>query len=81
MIHAAIQDFPSLDMLGMRPNHLFDTELGARLAGMERVNLGAVVEELLGYRLAKKTLKGRLVYPAPTEKLAELRQSGCGCAH
>ena len=57
VIHAAIQDFPSLDMLGMRPNHLFDTELGARLAGMERVNLGAVVEELLGYRLAKKHSK------------------------
>ena len=57
VIHAAIQDFPSLDMLGMRPKHLFDTELGARLAGMERVNLGAVVEELLGYRLAKKHSK------------------------
>lgn len=57
IIHAAIQDFPSLDMLGMRPQHLFDTELAARLAGLERVNLGAVVEELLGYRLAKKHSK------------------------
>ena len=57
VIHAAIQDFPSLDMLGMRPNRLFDTELGARLAGLERVNLGATVEELLGYKLAKKHSK------------------------
>ena len=38
----------------MRPRLLFDTELGARLAGLERVNLGAVVEELLGYKLEKK---------------------------
>lgn len=57
VIHAATQDFPSLDLLGIRPARLFDTELGARLAGMERVNLGAVVEELLGYRLAKKHSK------------------------
>jgi len=54
IIHAATQDFPSLDLLGMRPRLLFDTELGARLAGLERVNLGAVVEELLGYKLEKK---------------------------
>ena len=57
VIHAAIQDFPSLDMLGMRPKRLFDTELGARLAGLERVNLGAAVEELLGYKLEKKHSK------------------------
>ena len=57
VIHAAIQDFPSLDMLGMRPKRLFDTELGARLAGLKRVNLGATVEELLGYRLEKKHSK------------------------
>ena len=53
VIHAAIQDFPSLDMLGMRPKKLFDTELGARLLGFPRVNLGTVVEKLLGYKLAK----------------------------
>ncbi len=67
VIHAAIQDFPSLDMLGMRPKHLFDTELGARLAGMERVNLGAVVEELLGYRLAKNTQR-KTGLPGPYRK-------------
>lgn len=57
VIHAAIQDFPSLDMLDMRPKRLFDTELGARMAGLKRVNLGATVEELLGYRLEKKHSK------------------------
>jgi ribonuclease D len=33
---------------------LFDTELGSRLAGFERVGLGAVCERLLGLRLAKE---------------------------
>src|SRR5690606_17109340 len=32
---------------------IFDTELGARLAGMARVGLGAALEELLGITLAK----------------------------
>ena len=78
VIHAAIQDFPSLDMLGMRPKHLFDTELGARLGACEPRcrSRGAA-----GVPAGEKTFKGRLVYPAPTEKLAELRQPGCGCAH
>ncbi|KQB86517.1 HRDC domain-containing protein [Corynebacterium lowii] len=37
----------------MRPSRLFDTELAARLAGYERVNLAAMTEELCGYSLAK----------------------------
>ncbi len=39
------------------PNRLFDTELGARLAGLERVNLGATAEELLGY-VGEEALEG-----------------------
>jgi ribonuclease D len=38
----------------MRPRTLFDTELGSRLAGLQRVGLAAVVEELLGLSLAKE---------------------------
>ncbi|MEZ0493659.1 HRDC domain-containing protein [Kineococcus sp. TBRC 1896] len=54
VLHAANQDLPCLAELGMRPTTLFDTELGSRLAGLPRVGLGAVVEELLGLRLAKE---------------------------
>lgn len=53
VLHAASQDLPSLREVGLEPTRLFDTELGARLAGMPRVGLGAVVEELLGITLAK----------------------------
>jgi ribonuclease D len=54
VLHAASQDLPCLADVGMRPRHLFDTELGSRLAGLERVGLAAVVEELLGLGLAKE---------------------------
>lgn len=54
VVHAATQDLPCLAEVGMRPRRLFDTELGARLAGLPRVGLGAVVAELLGLSLAKE---------------------------
>src|SRR4051794_29959961 len=54
VLHAATQDLPCLAEVGMRPTRLFDTELGARLAGLPRVGLGAVVAELLGLSLAKE---------------------------
>jgi len=53
VLHAASQDLTCLAEVGMAPRLLFDTELGARLAGFERVGLGALVEELLGLRLEK----------------------------
>lgn len=53
VLHAASQDLACLAEIGMVPRLLFDTELGARLAGFERVGLGALVEELLGLRLEK----------------------------
>lgn len=53
VLHAASQDLPCLDELGLRPDSLFDTELAGRLAGFDRVALGTLVERLLGYRLEK----------------------------
>lgn len=54
IVHAAHQDLPCLRELGVEPATLFDTELGARLAGLPRVGLQGVVEDLLGLRLAKE---------------------------
>lgn len=54
VLHAASQDLPCLREVGLEPASLFDTELGARLAGMPRVGLGAVVEDTLGLHLAKE---------------------------
>jgi len=53
VLHAASQDLPCLTDVGMRPGKVFDTELGARLAGFERVGLAALTERLLGYTLEK----------------------------
>lgn len=55
VLHAASQDLPCLAGVGLVPGgDLFDTELGARLAGFEKVGLAAVVERLLGWQLAKE---------------------------
>lgn len=54
VFHAASQDLPSLRELGLVPPSIFDTELGARLAGWDRVGLAAVVERALGISLAKE---------------------------
>jgi hypothetical protein len=53
ILHAASQDIPCLAEIGMVPPRVFDTELAGRLAGFERVGLGAMVENVLGYRLEK----------------------------
>ncbi|HYO86857.1 MAG TPA: HRDC domain-containing protein [Dermatophilaceae bacterium] len=54
VVHASTQDLPCLAEVGLRPTRLFDTELGARLAGLPRVGLAAVVEHYLGLSLAKE---------------------------
>lgn len=54
VLHAASQDLPGLAEHGLRPARVFDTELAARLLGMERVGLAAVVAEVLGLGLAKE---------------------------
>jgi ribonuclease D len=54
VLHAASQDLACLREVGLNPTRIVDTELGARLAGLPRVGLGTVVEELLGIHLAKE---------------------------
>ena len=54
IIHASTQDLPCLRELGIHPTKLFDTELGGRIAGCERVGLGALAESLLELQLAKE---------------------------
>ncbi|MFC3687410.1 HRDC domain-containing protein [Aquipuribacter hungaricus] len=54
VLHAASQDLPCLAELGLRPRSVFDTELGARIAGLPRVGLAAVTEHFLGIGLAKE---------------------------
>jgi ribonuclease D len=53
VLHAASQDLPCLRELSFTPKHLFDTELGGRLAGYPRVGLGPMIEDLLGFHLEK----------------------------
>jgi ribonuclease D len=54
ILHSASQDLPCLREMGIECPELIDTELGSRIAGFERVGLGAVCERLLGLRLAKE---------------------------
>ena len=54
ILHSASQDLPCLREMGIECPNLIDTELGSRIAGFERVGLGAVCERLLGLRLAKE---------------------------
>ena len=54
IIHASTQDLPCIREFGFSPEHLFDTELGARLAGLPRVGLGPLTEQLLALSLAKE---------------------------
>ena len=54
IIHASTQDLPCLRELGINPTKIFDTELGGRIAGCERVGLGPLTESLLEVQLAKE---------------------------
>ena len=54
ILHAATQDLACLAEVGLRPLQLFDTELAARILGLPRVGLAAVVEHYLGLSLAKE---------------------------
>jgi ribonuclease D len=53
VLHAASQDLPCLAELGLHPARLFDTELAGRLAGLPRVGLAPLAEQLLGFTLEK----------------------------
>lgn len=89
ILHAASQDLTCLREIGLHPTRLFDTELAARLAGLPRVGLGAVVEDLLGIHLAKEHSaadwstrplpQAWLVYAAlDVELLVDLRETLAG---
>lgn len=54
IIHAATQDTPCLAEVGMLPQTLFDTELAARLLGLPKVGLGALIERYFSVRLLKE---------------------------
>ncbi|MFC6152753.1 HRDC domain-containing protein [Nocardioides yefusunii] len=54
ILHAATQDLPCLNEVGLFPQHLFDTELAGRLLGMPRVGLATLVEEICGLRMRKE---------------------------
>lgn len=53
IVHAATQDLPCLAEIGLVPKRLFDTELAGRLAGLPKVGLGPLTEQMLGFHLAK----------------------------
>ncbi len=70
IVHAASQDLPCLVEIGLVPQRLFDTELAGRLLGYPRVNLGTLVETLLGVRLLKEhSAADWSTRPLPTEWL------------
>lgn len=70
VLHAASQDLPCLAEVGYRPRELFDTELAGRLLGYPRVALGTMLEEILGFRLAKEhSAADWSVRPIPAEML------------
>ena len=54
ILHAATQDLPCLNEIGLYPSELFDTELAGRLLGYPRVGLATLVETLLGFRMKKE---------------------------
>jgi ribonuclease D len=54
VLHSASQDIPALRELGLQIRSLFDTELAARLLGFPRVGLAALLEQELGFLLAKE---------------------------
>lgn len=54
VLHAASQDLPCLAEVNFLPVRLFDTELAARLLGLPKVNLGALMEQALGLTLLKE---------------------------
>ena len=54
VLHAASQDLPCLAEVRFLPESLFDTELAARLLGLPKVNLGALMETALWLTLLKE---------------------------
>ncbi len=53
IFHSGSQDLPSLKEVGMVPESLFDTEIAARLVGVEHFSLQGACETMLGFTLEK----------------------------
>lgn len=71
VLHAASQDLPCLAEVNLLPQRLFDTELAARLLGLPRVNLSALMEQALGICLLKEhSAADWSTRPLPPEWLA-----------
>lgn len=54
ILHSATQDLPCLAEIGVYPTSVIDTELAARFLGVERFGLASIVEQFLGFELAKE---------------------------
>lgn len=54
IFHAASQDLIPLQEQQLFPKRIYDTEVGARILGLDRVGLSAVTSELLGLSLRKE---------------------------
>lgn len=72
ILHAASQDLVCLSQLGLSPEkNLYDTELAGRLLGFPKVGLGTLVENHLGFSLAKEhSAADWSARPLPDEWLA-----------
>ncbi|SHJ60160.1 ribonuclease D [Tessaracoccus bendigoensis DSM 12906] len=53
IIHAASQDLPCMQEIGIVPPRVFDTEMAARLLGKPSASLGSLLESEMGIRLHK----------------------------
>ena len=54
ILHSATQDLPCLAELGIKPTRIFDTELAARIAGVEKFGLASLALQLLDLELEKE---------------------------
>ena len=73
VLHAASQDLACLREVGLDPEHIFDTELAARLLGMPRVGLGVRRRGAARHPPRQGALRRRLVDAPAAAGVAEVR--------
>ncbi len=54
ILHSATQDIPCLRELGFTPSAIYDTELSARICGIEKFGLSSIALELLDLEMEKE---------------------------
>lgn len=54
ILHSATQDIPCLRELGFSPSSIYDTELAARICGIEKFGLSSIALELLDLEMEKE---------------------------